>query len=212
MKLKYNAPVTLTFALICTAVVAADQYLVPGLIDGLFTAEGSTTFQYNNIPAYTRVFSYTFGHIGWDHLLSNMTLILLLGPILEERFGSRSLVFMMFVTSVINGLINAFFFPTELVGSSGLVFMMIVLSSFTNIRKGEIPLTFLVIISLYMAREIFAAFKYDDISQISHIIGGTCGSFFGLFRQVLKEHQKKGSTQPANAQGGNGAGNQTIVM
>lgn len=209
MKLKYNAPVTLTFALICTAIVAADQYLVPGLIDGLFTAEGAKTFDYKYIPAYARVFSYPFGHIGWEHLLSNMTLILLLGPILEERFGSRSLVLMMFLTSVINGLINAFFFPTELVGSSGLVFMMIVLSSFTNIKKGEIPLTFLVIISLYMAREIFAAFKFDDISQISHIIGGTCGSMFGLVNQVMKGHEKKGKAQPAP---GNPQTQQTIVM
>ena len=63
MRLKYNAPVTLTFALICTAIVAANQYLVPGLIDGLFTAEGSLTFTYNDIPAYTRVFSYPFVHV-----------------------------------------------------------------------------------------------------------------------------------------------------
>ncbi|MDA3809144.1 MAG: rhomboid family intramembrane serine protease [Spirochaetaceae bacterium] len=211
MRLKYNAPVTLTFALICTAIVAANQYLVPGLIDGLFTAEGSLTFKYNDIPAYTRVFSYPFGHLGWEHLLSNMTLILLLGPILEERFGSRALIMMMFLTAVINGLINAFFFPTELVGSSGLVFMMIVLTSFNNIKKGEIPLTFLVIISLYMAREIFAAFKYDDISQISHIIGGTCGSMFGFASQVLKDLERK-NKQAAASPGGNPSSNQTIVM
>lgn len=210
MKLKYNAPVTLTFALICTAVVAADQYLVPGLIDGLFTAEGTMSFDPGYIPAYARVFSYPFGHIGWDHLLSNMTLILLLGPILEERFGSGSLVLMMFITSVVNGLINAFFFPTELVGSSGLVFMMIVLASFTNIRKGEIPLTFLVIVGLYIAREVFSAFKTDDISQISHIVGGACGSIFGFARQVMKEHEKKGKA-PA-PQGPPGSSNQTIVM
>ena len=210
MKLKYNAPVTLTFALICTAVVAADQYLVPGLINGLFTAEGTASFDPRYIPAYARVFSYPFGHIGWDHLLSNMTLILLLGPILEERFGSASLVLMMFLTSVVNGLINAFFFPTELVGSSGLVFMMIVLSSFTNIRKGEIPLTFFVIVALYIAREVFSAFKTDDISQISHIIGGTCGSLFGFVRQVMKEHERK--VKAPAAQGGSGPSSQTIVM
>ena len=210
MRLKYNAPVTLTFALICTAIVAANQYLVPGLIDGLFTAEGSMTFKYNDIPAYTRVFSYPFGHMGWDHLLSNMTLILLLGPILEERFGSKSLVMMMFITSIVNGLINAFFFPTELVGSSGLVFMMIVLTSFNNIKKGEIPMTFLVIISLYMAREIIGAFKYDDISQISHIVGGACGSMFGFISQVLKELENK--NKKSAPQGGNPSTNQTIVM
>ncbi len=210
MKLKYNAPVTLTFAIICTAIVAANQYLVPGLIDSLFTAEGSTTFKYNNIPAYTRVFSYVFGHDGWEHLLGNMTLILLLGPILEERFSSKSLIVMMFLTTVGNGLINAFFFPTELLGSSGIVFMMIVLTSFNNIKKGEIPITFLAIISLYMAREIIGAFKDDDISQISHIIGGTCGAMFGFSSQVMKELGKKGSSKVTD--GGNSTSNQTIVM
>ena len=208
MRLKYNAPVILTFALICTAIVAANQYLVPGLIDSLFTAEGSTTFKYDDIPGYTRIFSYVFGHDGWEHLLGNLTLILLLGPILEERFGSKSLIVMMLLTTVINGLINAFFFSTELVGSSGIVFMMIVLTSFNNIKKGEIPITFLAIISLYMAREIIAAFKYDDISQISHIIGGTCGGMFGFISQVMKEPGKQSTT----AAGGNAPANQTIMM
>ncbi len=210
MRLKYNAPVTLTFALICTAIFAANQHLAPGLIDSLFTAEGSTTFQYNDIPAYTRLISYAFGHYDWEHLLGNMTLILLLGPILEERFSSKSLIAMMFLTTVILGLINAFFFPGPLLGSSGIIFMMIVLSSFNNINKGEIPITFIAIISIYMASEIIALKKDDDISQIAHITGGICGALFGFSSQVMKELGKKKSSKVTD--GVNSPSNQTIVM
>jgi len=63
-----------------------------------------------------------------------------------------------------------------------------------------------------MAREIFAAFKYDDISQISHIIGGTCGSLFGFASQVMKEHEIKNNKGSVPQSGGNPSSNQTIVM
>jgi membrane associated rhomboid family serine protease len=89
---------------------------------------------------------------------------------------------MIFTTAVITGLMNAFLFPTALLGASGIVFMMILLTSFTNSRNGEIPLTFLLILVLYLAAEIINAFKYDDISQAAHIIGGICGSLFGFLK------------------------------
>jgi len=193
MKVKYNAPVTLTFALLCTAVLAVDQYVIPDTIALLFTAEGKDTFDINVVPSYVRMFTHVYGHFSWDHLLSNMTFILLLGPILEEKHGSWTLALMIFLTAMINGLINAFFFPTELIGASGIVFMMILLISFANIKRGEIPLTFMVIVAIYLAREFSTAFKNDDISQISHIVGGCCGSIFGFIKTVASPMKKKGN-------------------
>ncbi len=106
MKLKYNAPATLTFALAAAIVLMIDQYIMPGIIEALFTAEGSLTFQIDDIPAYVRMFTHIFGHAGWEHLLSNLTLILLLGPILEEKFGSKPVAWMIVITALINGLVD----------------------------------------------------------------------------------------------------------
>jgi rhomboid protease GluP len=81
---------------------------------------------------------------------------------------------------LITGILNTIFFSTALMGASGIVFMLILLSSFTNIRSGEIPLTFLLIVVLFLAKEVISAFGQDNISQFAHIIGGICGSLFGF--------------------------------
>jgi uncharacterized membrane protein YdcZ (DUF606 family) len=60
--------------------------------------------------------------------------------------------------------------------------MMILLVSFTNFSEGEIPLTFILILILYIGREVFNSFRQDNISEFAHIIGGLCGSLFGFFR------------------------------
>jgi len=210
MKLKYNAPVSLTFGLICTFVLLCDQYLVPGMIQGVFTAEGALTFQLDDFPAYIRLLTHSFGHASWDHLLQNMTLILLLGPVLEEKYGSGKVAVMMVITTIINGVLNALFFPTELLGASGIAFMMILLTSFANSRKREIPVSFFAILGIYLVKEFMNIFKYDDISQMSHIVGGLCGAIYGLFLNVLKAAPSK-SGPAAAPSAGNGA-KETIIQ
>jgi len=206
MKLKYNAPATLTFALAATIVLLIDQYIMPGMIEALFTAEGKLTFRYDDIPAYVRMFTHIFGHAGWDHLLSNLTLILLLGPILEEKHTTKSVAWMIVFTALVNGLVNALFFESALMGSSGIAFMMILMVSFANIKTGEFPLTALLVVGLYLVKEILAIFRYDDISQVSHIIGAACGASFGFIRTV-GARKKVPAGPPASA----AAGGQTIA-
>ena len=75
------------------------------------------------------------------------------------------------------------FQPTRVIGlgASGIVFMMILLSSFTNIRSGEIPLTFVLVVLMYLTRRgSSGAFSRDSISQFAHIAGGLFGSLFGF--------------------------------
>lgn len=214
MKVKYNAPVSLTFSLICAAILAVDQFILPGLIEALFTAEGKMTFQMHSIPSIVRVLTHIFGHGDWVHLMNNLMLILLLGPILEEKHGSSPLIWMMFITALVNGLVNGLFFSKDLLGSSGIAFMMILLVSFVNIKTGEIPITFLLVFLLYLVQEGRDMFNEgrlmladDNISRISHIIGGICGSIFGFTRMVIK-NKKVGGSPAAPATGG---GNQTVI-
>ncbi len=203
MRLKYNAPVTLTYGLICTFILLCDQYLVPGLVQGVFTAEGSLTFQIDDFPAYIRLITHSFGHATWDHLLQNLTFILLLGPVLESRYGAGRLALMMLITTIINGLLNAFFFPTELLGASGIAFMMILLTSFAGSQRKEIPLSFLAVLGLYLVKEFVNIFKNDDISQVSHIVGGLCGGVYGIFLNVMggKLGRSAGAAAPVPGMG-----------
>jgi membrane associated rhomboid family serine protease len=186
MKIKYNAPVSITFALVALVILAADQITGQALLSGLFTAPPRGAFQFSNPMMYPRLVLHVFGHAGWNHYIGNMAFVLLLGPTLEEKYGTASIVFMFFVTAAVTGLLNALFLPTGLQGASGIVFMMILLMSFSNIRQGELPVTFILVVLIFLAKEIMNAFRLNDISEFAHIAGGVLGSLFGFFRPAKK--------------------------
>ncbi len=176
MKIQYNAPVVLTFALLCTIVLVLDAVL-PGELMGFFTVPG----QFRSALDAPRLFTHVVGHAGVMHLYGNMLLILLLGPILEEKYGSKQLFGMIAATAFVTGLLNVAFLDSGLLGASGVVFMMILLSSITNVREGMIPLTFILVVGLWLGQEVWDALGSDSVSQFAHIVGGGCGAAFGFF-------------------------------
>ncbi len=176
MKISYNSPVILTFALICTAVFFIDSIMAGGLMS--YFAVG-TQFSAHPVVLFS-MFSHVIGHGSIDHLLGNMTFILLLGPIVEEKYGSNKIIFMIVITALITAIINMAFFSTGLLGASGIVFMLILLVSFTNMKDGKIPLTFILVALLFVGKEVIHTFQEDSVSQAAHIIGGICGSIFGF--------------------------------
>ncbi|GHV18117.1 hypothetical protein FACS189493_6990 [Spirochaetia bacterium] len=190
MKIRYNSPTVLTFAFICTAVLLLDQTVLKGLTQNFFMVPGRGNFNIHSIHNWVTLFTHIIGHANLQHLIGNFSLILLIGPILEATYGSRALLLMITVTAVVTGAFHALLFPSYLCGASGVVFMMILLASFTNINKGEVPLTFILILILYLGGEIIDAFKEDDVSQFAHILGGFCGSLFGFFKPAKKRGGK----------------------
>ena len=171
LRITYNAPVILTFALAATIVQligdSARQYCMASPdLDGW--------------RSYLGLFSHILGHANWDHLLGNFAVILLVGPILEERHGSLSILAMIAVTALITGLANTVLSDTYLLGASGIVFMFVILASMANIKSGEIPLTFIAVAVLYLGREVVNAFRDDQVSQMGHLIGGVAGAAFGF--------------------------------
>lgn len=181
MRLEYNAPVVLTFALVCSFAMLLEP--VFHLMVPLFSV--APNMAWGDPLSYIRLVSHAIGHANWQHLMGNFTLILLLGPILEEKYGSLSLLQMMFFTALVTGLLQIVFFHEGLMGASGIVFMMIVLSSLTNFRSGHIPLTFILVIVLFLGSEIISSFRADNVSQFAHIIGGACGAIFGFSRKKV---------------------------
>jgi membrane associated rhomboid family serine protease len=186
MRIRYNAPTTLTFTLLSGLVLLLSATVMPSLTTDWFSTPAP--FRSNVFQDYVKLVSHPLGHASIDHYISNFSFILLLGPILEASYGSLSVLLMMFATALVTGLLQIFFFPhTILLGASGIVFMMILLASFTNFRKGEIPLTFILVMIVYLGREVYNAVaaqvtpgSTNNISQFAHIIGGLVGSFFGF--------------------------------
>jgi membrane associated rhomboid family serine protease len=182
MRIKYNAPTVLTFALLSVLVLLLSQTLLPGLADRWFEVPGRGRFSASSVRCWVTIVTHVIGHANWSHLIGNFSVILLVGPMLEENYGSPSLLFMMIITAIVTGVLNVLFFRSSLMGASGVVFMMILLASFTNFSHGEIPLTFILVLILYLGAQLFDSLKSDNISQFAHIVGGFCGSLFGFFR------------------------------
>lgn len=177
-KFQYNSPVILTYSLLCLAALVLN-YITGGLANKyVFSVYRSGLF---NPMQYVRLVTYVFGHANYEHFLGNFTIILLIGPMLEEKYGSKPLMEMMFITAVATGIIQSIFFPhTALLGASGIAFMLILLSSFTNFQRGKIPITLILVALIYLSGEIIAGLtQNDNISQMGHIIGGLCGTLFG---------------------------------
>ena len=137
---------------------------------------------FRDLGTYPRFVLHVLGHTSYAHYIGNMMMILVVGPPLEERYGGRALFWAIFVTALVSGLVHWLFFPgTALMGASGIVFMMIVMSSLAGMREGCIPLTLILVLVLYIGGEVVNGVTLsDNVSQLTHIIGGLCGAFLGL--------------------------------
>lgn len=182
LRLRYNAPVVLTFFFFTLAALVLNR-VTRGVSNGLLFSVYRSSW--TDPLAYIRVFTHVLGHSGIEHWSANMTLFLLLGPILEEKYGSRDLLIMILIVAGVTGILNMIFFPgTALMGASGVVFMMMILSSVVSVQRGEIPLTLILVAVIYLGQEIYSGlFTADNISQLSHILGGVCGCVFGFLKR-----------------------------
>lgn len=119
----------------------------------------------------------------------NIMLLLLTGPMLEEKYGSRRLLLVILCTALTTGILHLFLFPQYgVLGASGIVFAFILLSSITGSRSGQIPLTLIVVAVLYLGGEVLDAVlgTNQEVSQFAHIIGGVVGAASGYL--FLPQH------------------------
>ncbi len=178
LKISFNAPVVLCFAFISLIVL-----IIGMMTGGKSTMAVFTTYRgpLNSPMTYIRFFTYVFGHANWEHFIGNMSYILLLGPGIEEKYGHQKITAVMVITAVVTALLNALLFPgIGLCGASGIVFAFILLTSFTEFKDGEIPLTFILVALIYIGQQIIdGIFIKDDISNMAHIVGGIIGAAIG---------------------------------
>ena len=179
IRIQYNSPVVLSFAILSFCVLLLDRFTGGRSTHVLFSVYRSA---FHDLGTYPRFVLHVLGHTGYSHYIGNMMMILVVGPPLEERYGSRALFWSIFITALVSGLVHWLFFPgSALLGASGIVFMMIVMSSLAGMRDGCIPLTLILVLALYVGGELIDGVTLaDNVSQLTHIIGGLCGAFLGM--------------------------------
>ncbi len=177
--IRFNAPVILSFALLSLL----------ALVLGTLTND-ATTYRFFSVYrsslsdplTYVRFFGHVLGHAGYEHYMGNMLLLLLVGPGIEEKYGHKTTALCIAITALVTGLVQFIFFSTTvLLGASGVVFMMIVLSSFTEMGKEGIPITLILVVIFYLGGELIDSLTTaDNVSRLTHIVGGLCGLVFGF--------------------------------
>jgi GlpG protein len=185
LKISFNSPIILFFSIIC--LIALILNIITGGMTNLmfFSVYRSSLL---NPLTYFRLIGHVFGHAGWEHFLGNITLILVVGPLLEEKYSSSNMLFVILSTAIVTGLVNFIFFPNvQLLGASGVVFALILLSSFTCIKDGYIPLTFILVTIVYIGGQIYdGVFVQDNVSNLTHILGGAVGAGLGFIMNKNK--------------------------
>ena len=111
-----------------------------------------------------------------------MLLLLVIGPPMEEKYGSRTLLGGILMTAAISGILQCLLFPgSALLGASGVVFMLIMLSSLAGMRSGTLPITLILVAALYLGQQLYGIFfVQDNVANFMHIVGGICGTGFGF--------------------------------
>ena len=175
----YNSQVIITYLLL-----SLGAWLLNTITRGktnklLFSNYRSSPF---NPLTYVRLFTHSIGHKDWSHLVSNFLYILLIGPMIEEKYGSLNLLVMLLITSLVIALYNIIFSDYVILGASGNVYMLIVLSSFSNIAEGKIPLTLVLIFLFYVTTELKEGITKGNkkVYHDGHLLGALCGIGFGF--------------------------------
>ena len=178
LQLQYNSPVILTFFLLSLGVLFLGQWTGGWTTTHLFCVYRSSL---KDPLFYIRLFGHVLGHASWDHFFGNIMMLLVVGPLLEEKYGSANILFVILATALVTGVINFIFFPhVQLLGASGVVFAFILLASLTSIEEEKIPLTFILVALIYIGQQVYdGLFIRDNVSNLTHILGGIVGSSLG---------------------------------
>lgn len=179
LRITFNAPAILTFALACVVVQVLNVLTHGESNRVLFSTYRASLL---NPLTWLRCVTHVLGHADWGHLLNNMMYLMILGPMIEEKYGPVNTLAVMAVTAAVTGIVNMVFFPgVMLLGASGIVFAFILMSSITTREDRTIPVTFILVAILYLGQQVYQGlFRQDNISQMAHIAGGAVGSVMGF--------------------------------
>lgn len=186
-KIVFNSPVVLTFSALCCIALVLKHVTHDVSTNLLFSVYNSSL---SNVFTYLRFFGHVLGHYDINHLVNNITMILVIGPLLEDKYGGKNVVITILVTALVTGIVHFIFFPgIQLMGASGVVFAFILLASMTGFKSREIPVTLILVAIIYIGGQVIdGIFVRDNVSQLTHIIGGAVGAILGYIFGAKKSY------------------------
>ena len=176
----YHYIVTIGYFLICFLIFILNALFKNKVTSFLKIRRGSIFNPMN----FIRLVTSGFCHTDFTHFRNNFVFILLLGPILEEKFGSLVFLEMLFITTVVSSLFHLLFYDSSAIGASDNVYMMVSLCGICCATDEKIPITFVLLFLFFVLGEIILMFFYiiwDSVGHDGHVVGALCGIVFGYF-------------------------------
>ena len=108
LRITFNAPVVLSFVFLCFGATLLGQ-VTGGVSDPVLFMVYRASLR--SPLTYIRFFTHVLGHVDWSHFIGNVSYLLLLGPMLEEKYGSAKIVEVIMSAAFVTGIVNFVFFP-----------------------------------------------------------------------------------------------------
>ena len=193
LQLVFNSPVILISSLITLLVFILQNTAIPNLIEIIASSNTASlteqAFSPINPMHYVRLFTLIFGHYNMQTLCINLAIILLLGPRVEERFGTI-LVFIMFaITSFVAGILSVLFLENSICGLDGIALLLVILTLFECASLKEIYFSYIILLAVLIANTIVFSIQQNNFGILLHYAGSLCASLFGFLD--YSEHKKK---------------------
>lgn len=196
IKIIFDAPITLIFCFACLGIFVFTKCVLKKEFLTLFSVPsaffGNAPFNTSSILDYFRLIFHIFGHKNWNHLITNLCFILLLAPKIERKFGRTVFLMMIFVATLVSGVLNVCFGSSLVMGANSIVFMLILLTALTALQKQTIPFSVIALVCLFVSNEIFGGNTTNGFSEATNLFGGIVASLFGL----IKPEKKQKATKP----------------
>ena len=168
-------------------IVSFDSTLTIGLI---FISFVVTLIQEIFIPNFAAIFAthnkwdwgivlHIFGHSSWQHFLSNTVYIAMLGPSIENKFGTIPLAIMTLLCAAIVGAVSVIT-KSPCYGLSTIAFMWVILNTFQSEDSEGLV--------IFVLPEVLAIFtKNDQIAHQNHVLGALIGLAFGISCEIISK-------------------------
>ncbi len=131
-------------------------------------------------------------------LTLNIAILLLLGPRVEERYGSVLLILMFAISSFVAGILSAIFLPLSIYGLDGIAILLVLLTLFECANLKEISFNYIILLTLLLANSIVLSVQQNYYGILVHYLGSLCAGSFGFLdysERKKKKPRKKNITQ-----------------
>lgn len=205
-KINFDACVSICFCAAALFIFFLDKFAIKNydLVQNIFSAPGAKgaerAFNFSSPSDYLRLILFVLGNESFLQVLFSCAFILPFGALMEERYGSPAVAFMIAISAFVSGVLNACLVPQSLCGAASAATMLILLSSITSIAKNEIHLSSLLTLALCLGGNLYLASGQKGLDRFAvvgvfvQLAGALAGSMAGFLTAPKTKRSASGSS------------------